>query len=298
MSVQALQEFINRYNTASMGLGALGAALDAKASGAPLEPAIAARVEELLTALGGRDLLADVSAPQAAAVLAEVRMTLGMDSKLPYAHTRTASWSFEDPLVLQAVGEFARQHADGITHKIVPALDGMAARLERGGVFLDIGVGVAGTAIAMAQQWPAIRVVGIDVWQPSIKLARENVARAGMSDRIELRQQAAEALEDEATIDLAWMPTMFMPEHILPTAIERTQRALKPGGWLIFNCTREIEGASPATAAMWRLRFTTFGGPQWTTERSERILRDKGFADVRTLPGPPSLPAGIVVARR
>src|SRR5437660_9135 len=85
--------------SSSAGRGALGAALDPLANGAPLDPALAARVDELLLALGATDLLGDVSAPQAAVFLAEIRHALGMDAKLPYAHTRGTSWSFHDPLI-------------------------------------------------------------------------------------------------------------------------------------------------------------------------------------------------------
>src|SRR5258706_2440323 len=153
MSIQALRDFIQRHNTASAGLAALGAALDAKISGPPLDPAVAARVDELVTALGGSHLLDDVSRQQAAPFLAEIRFSLGMDAKLPYAHTRGTSWSVGDPQILQAVGEFARVHADGLTHKVIPGLEGLAARFAgRDAAFLDIGVGVAGTAIAMAEQ--------------------------------------------------------------------------------------------------------------------------------------------------
>jgi hypothetical protein len=38
-------------------------------------------------------------------------------------------------------------------------------------------VGVAGTAIALAQYWPQLAIVGIDVWQPALALARQNTAR-------------------------------------------------------------------------------------------------------------------------
>jgi SAM-dependent methyltransferase len=299
MSIQALREFISRHNAVATGLGALGAALDAKVSGSPLDPALAARVDELLGALGGKSLLDDVSAAQAAPFLAEIRFSLGMDAKLPYGHTRTMGWSFGDPQILQAVGEFARQHADGLTRNVVPALDGLAARFaERDATFLDIGVGVAGTAIAMAQHWPQLRIVGIDVWQPALALARENIERAGMKDRIELREQGAENLPDERAFDLAWMPTVFMPEQILPAALDRTLRALKPGGWLVFNCWAELDKLPAPMAAMWKLRTATWGGPVWTTGYSEKLLAAHGYVDVRTLPSPPAAPIGVVVGRR
>ena len=88
---------------------------------------------------------------------------------------------------------------------------------------------------------PNLRIVGIDVFKPSLRLARENVEKAGLLDRIELREQGAEALEDDEAFDLAWMPTVFMPERVIPEATERTHRALRPAaGW----CSRSSTLAS------------------------------------------------------
>jgi precorrin-6B methylase 2 len=297
MTTQALREFINRHNTSATGLAALGAALDAKTSGAPLDPALAARVDELLSALGAGDVLTGVSAQEAAPFLAELRYSLGMDAKLPYAHTRGTSWSYQDAHILQAVGDFARGHAHGITDKIVPALQLQERLGAPGAAFLDIGVGVAGTAIEMAQLWPQLRIVGIDVWQPSLALARTNVEAAGLGARIELREQGAEQLEDERAFELVWVPTPFMPERILPAALTRALRALRPGGWLILNCW-DWNRVPPLTAAMFRLRVTTWGGPLWSTVDGEQMLRDHGFSEIRTLPGPPAVPIGVVVGRR
>ena len=61
---------------------------------------------------------------------------------------------------------------------IAPKLDGLAARLEApGAAFLDVGVGVGLLGVEMARLWPNLRIVGIDVWPPSLALARQNVAK-------------------------------------------------------------------------------------------------------------------------
>jgi predicted O-methyltransferase YrrM len=298
MSTQALREFINRHYAGAAGLAALGAALDARSSGAALDPALAARVEELLSALGGTDVLDGVTAAEAATFLAELRHQLGFNAKLLYAETRATSWSYSDRRILQEVGVFARAHAHTITRGVVPMLEGLAARLGApGAAFLDIGVGVAGTATELARLWPSLRIVGIDVFQPSLALARENVDKAGLGDRIELREQGAETLEDDRAFDLAWMPVIFMPERILPAAASRTHRALRPGGWVVasFSAFARMDAAN---AALWRLRTTTWGGPLWAPAQVEALLREQGFVDVQTLPGPPGAPVALVAGRR
>src|SRR5262245_50168261 len=105
MSVQALREFINRHNASAAGLAALAAALDAKANGASLPPPLGERVQELLAALGGAELLADVSSDELRPFLAELRGMNAVESKLLYASTRTIGWNHTEPELLQAIGD-------------------------------------------------------------------------------------------------------------------------------------------------------------------------------------------------
>jgi len=298
MSTQTLREFVDCHTIHAAAISALSAALDARASGVPLDPVLAERIQELLGALGAGQVLEDVSAEQARGLVGEIRQQLRLNAKLVYPETRGTSWSHTDPHLLQEIGEFSRGHAHMISRNVVPALDGMAQRLGKpGAAFLDIGVGVAGTAMTLAELWPAMRVVGLDVWQPALALARENVAKAGLSERIELREQGVEHLEDDSAFDLAWMPTVFIPERVIPAGIERTLRALRRDGWLMMVYIN-LEGADPISAAFWRLRLTTFGGPNLDSGRVEQLLRERGFADVRSFPRPPGVPIGLTVGRR
>ena len=298
MSVHTLREFINRSYPTVAGLSALTAALDAKANNAPLDPALAARIKELLSALGAGDVLDGVSAPEAAPFLAEIRQLLRAQAKLLYPQTHATSWSYDDTQLLQEFGDFARFHALGLARNVVPALEGLSERFRApDAAFLDIGVGVAGLAIALAEEVPNLRIVGIDVWQPSLRLARENVEKAGLRDRIELREQGAETLEDDKAFDLAWMPTIFMPERVIPKRPSvRTVRCARVDG----SCSRSATSTSLTreTVALWRLLTTIFGGPLWLPSQVETLARDCGFIDVRTLPGAPGAPVALVVGRR
>jgi hypothetical protein len=56
---------------------------------------------------------------------------------------------------------------------ITPRLPGLSERLEASGSFLDVGVGVAGLSIARSRLWPRLRVVGLDLWAPSLVIPRE-----------------------------------------------------------------------------------------------------------------------------
>lgn len=112
---------------------------------------------------------------------------------------------------LNVLGQTSAAFAPLFHRVIIPHLDGLTARLEAPtAAFLDIGVGVAALSIAMTRLWPTLRVVGIDPWEPALALARQNVATAGLSERIDLRQQAVEDLTDQAAFDLVWVSQPFV----------------------------------------------------------------------------------------
>lgn len=296
--MQAIRELITRHTLAVSALGAAGALLDAHASGQPLDPALDARARELLAALGApRDLLDDVSAVDAAQLVAELRQLLGVDYRFLFAESRGIGWGFTDPLILQAAGDFSRNFARALTARIIPELDGLSERFAGSGArFLDIGVGVAGIAIELARLWPQLTITGIDVWQPSLQLARANVAAAGLADRITLREQAAQALTDERAFDVVWMPLIFLPERIVPAAMERAFHALEPGGWMVLGFA-DWEHPDPQLRAFWRLRTTQFGGPPWSMDRVASTLAERGFTEVRKLCTPPNAPVAMAARR-
>ena len=207
------------------------------------------------------------------------------------------SWTYGETELLQAGGEVSAGFADALTQTIVPQLDGLSQQLgSRKGWFLDVGVGVAGLSVAMANLWPSLNVVGIDPWAPSLALARENVRSAGLSDRIHLREEAAEDFCDTDAFDLAWILSAFVAERVIPAACERVCRALRPGGWLLFAMINP--GTDPVGAALGRLRTVLWGGCLMVPGQVETLLRGTGFVDVRTLASPPGAIVALIAARR
>lgn len=120
-----------------------------------------------------------------------------------------SGWDHEERRILLAQGHSSVLMPPILRRFVVPSLGGdLARRLEGAEAsFLDVGVGVAALSVALCRSWPSLRVVGIDPWGPALVLARENVAAAGLEERIELRQMGAEMLEDAEAYDVAWVPT-------------------------------------------------------------------------------------------
>lgn len=71
-----------------------------------------------------------------------------------------------------------------LTTSWIPALDGVTAKLERGGKVADIGCGLGASTILMAKAYPQSEFFGFDYHAGSIDLARATAAREGLSDRI------------------------------------------------------------------------------------------------------------------
>ena len=117
----------------------------------------------------------------------------------------------------------------------LPALDGVVAKLQRGGSVADVGCGHGASTILMAQAFPASAFVGSDYHEGSITTARQRAAEAGVSDRV--RFEIAPAASYSGTgYDLV---TMFDCLHDMGDPIGAArhvrQSLADDGTWLIVE---------------------------------------------------------------
>jgi 2-polyprenyl-3-methyl-5-hydroxy-6-metoxy-1,4-benzoquinol methylase len=297
MNTIDLSVVVARLSTSADALAALAAALDARATGHALDPGIQPHINATLSALGIRDAVADLPADELQPLLGRLRVYTLTNAKLMYAGSRDSGWNHNQPKILEAAGDATAGFAIQLKTRIAPQLDGLLDRLAAPeAAFLDIGVGVAALSIGMARAWPSLRIVGLDPLPQAIALARQRICQAGLADRIELREHAGETLSDRAGFDLVWLPSVFIPEAVVSTVIERAHQALKPGGWLLVPTMKP--SGDDLTTALARLRTAMFGGVLTTASGMEALLFDHGLADVRTLPSPPAAITSLVVGRR
>jgi hypothetical protein len=296
MSVEMVRAVVAELARSTAALAAVGAALESRANETPLAPPIRARLDAVLDSLGVRDAVDGLGPAEIGPILASVRVDLLSGAKLA-SRAEAPGWAHVEPALLEAAGDVSAGFPSLLKARIAPRLDGLAERLEaRGAAFLDIGTGVAALSIAMARRWPRLKIVGIEPWGPSIAIARARVAASGLAGRIMLREQAGEDLPDVAAFDLAWIPSAFIPEAVLPRIVERAARALKPGGWLLLAM---LNAAGDSLAAsLVRLRATLWGGLLAPPATVEALLAQAGLGAVATLPGPPSSPIVMVAGRR
>ena len=157
---------------------------------------------------------------------------------------------------------------------------------------LDVGTGVAAMAVAYAELFPRLTVVGIDVMPRVLRLAQQTVAASSVNDRIVLREQDVSSLDEPDTYDFAWLPAPFIPVSALGAGVLRVVEALRPGGWLMLGHGKY--GESEVSDAVGRFKTVAYGGTALNDGDADQMLRSAGLVDVRMVPTPLGKPARTV----
>jgi SAM-dependent methyltransferase len=277
MSFKSLMATSQNMNASMEALAALGAQLSLRRQGIEPEPAIGellGRVTASLDPEGIRGL----DETQETAMLGFICSFFRQALDLLENPARPSGWTYEDPLILQTIGQGSRLAVERIDllQGDYPAL---ARVLQAPGAFLDVGAGVGWLAIQAAKTWPQMRVTGIDLFEPALKLAAENIASSGIGDRVKILRLPAEELAEKDAYSLAWLAGPFIPKAVIPTAVSRISCALKPGGVMVFG----LFGAPPSELgqALTELRIVRSGGHPWAFEEAKEMMAAEGFEDVR-----------------
>jgi len=128
---------------------------------------------------GGYELL-----PAMAATLDEVAQAFRTGQGIP--HER-----YPDELYA-AMERMSSTWLDGaLVPQWLPAVDGLVARLDRGGKVSDVGSGGGRALIAMARRFGSAEFVGYDLHAPNVERATLASERAGVSDRVRFANEDA-----------------------------------------------------------------------------------------------------------
>jgi cyclopropane fatty-acyl-phospholipid synthase-like methyltransferase len=193
----------------------------------------------------------------------------------------------EAPLGASAASLSARQTAAKLSFARVKTL-------------LDIGGGPGFYAIAFARRNPRLKAVVFDNAR-TLKVARANIARAGLTGRIQTR--AGDALQDDlgANYDLILLSNVV---HSYSAAenqrlLARAAQALAPGGRLavkdfLLNASR----TGPEWASLFAVNMlvNSPGGDCYTVAEIKRWLRRAGLAAAAVLKLTP--PSQIVIGKK
>lgn len=189
--------------------------------------------------------------PEAAAVLAtpdhpafamgpfhHVPQTMATLERLPEAFRSGLGLAYDEhgPECAEGIARgFEPWMRANLIDTVLPALDGVVARLERGGQVADVGCGAGGLALVLAGAFPATEVRGYDISQYALDRATQRLAEAGLTNVVFLDPQES-PMPTDASVDLI---TTFDCIHDMtdPASVIRSIRSAlaDDGTWLLAD---------------------------------------------------------------
>jgi cyclopropane fatty-acyl-phospholipid synthase-like methyltransferase len=129
---------------------------------------------------------------------------------------------------------------------VLPKLPTLQARLEAGARILDVGCGAGYAVVELAERFPGVTCVGLDVEPTSISLAQTLILSHGLEDRVEARLVDGATLPEDLTGAFDLVTTFVVLHEIWPpnkeTVVAACARALKPGGIFLAFDERYADG--------------------------------------------------------
>jgi len=157
--------------------------------------------------------------------------------------------------------------------------------LDPGVRLLEIGCGVGAVLAVLGQEFPGVRLHGVDIEPKQLEYARGHLRRAGVEATLVQADATALPFEDE-TFDHVWM--MWFLEHLAePVAVLReARRVLVPNGKItaieVDYSTCRAEPSTPEFEALVdaMVQGMAAAGSSDAGTRLPEWLREAGFRDI------------------
>lgn len=145
-------------------------------------------------------------------------------------------WGNQPQCLFCTVGRFFRPtYLNNLVQSWLPALDGVVAKLERGGAVADVGCGHGFSTVIMAKAFPNTTFVGYDFHPASIQQARVHAEQHGVTANTRFEVAMAGAFPGK-DLDLV---TFFDCLHDMGDPIgaaRHVRQTLKPdGSWMVVE---------------------------------------------------------------
>ncbi len=177
-------------------------------------------------------VLADEGSPAFGAATFEVITGVhAATDKLAHAYATGdgVGWHEHDSRVFTGVERFfGTLYRNSLIAEWLPAVDGLAERLEAGIRVIDVGCGLGTATIMLAEAFPKSRFVGVDYHEESIQRATAAAEAAGVSDRVHFH--VGDASTYSGSYDLV---CFFDAVHDMGDpvgALAHARASLRPGG--------------------------------------------------------------------
>jgi precorrin-6B methylase 2 len=198
--------------------------------------------------------------------------------RAPRGRLDLLGWHTADPALIEAQATLSMHLAKAGLPRLL-LLSELRRRLEAPDArFLDVGAGAAGVSMAFARAFPALRVVALEPAAVPLAAARRLVTEAGLDERIELRAQRIEDLQERQAFDVVFLPQIFLSETSFREGLRRIAAASCPGGALLVVST-SVEGDGVAKAVA-RLKNLLWGGSQRCHGEVARLVCAAGFRTI------------------
>ncbi len=268
---------IQKHIRAADALAALGARIGAASGNLRPNDTLTSKLDAVVDAFEP-DLLDGLTEDELDALYGFVRAAMRqMLHLLELPDDGSSGWSFDDPGILETQGRSSRLVTKLLTEYAAKEPE-FEATLSNAPRFLDVGSGVGWISLSMAQQWPSLTAIGIDILGPALDLAANNLEQTGLTDRVTFRNENVVDLKENAAFDVIFVPVIFLPEAIIDQTFKNLQQALKPGGWLFAAAYRVPEDRK--LAALNDLRTTISGGRAWSDKELATMAENAGLVSV------------------
>jgi ubiquinone/menaquinone biosynthesis C-methylase UbiE len=157
--------------------------------------------------------------------------------------------------------------------------------LEPGTRLLEVGCGVGAVLAVLGQEFPGVRLTGVDIEPKQLEFARGHLERSG----VEAMLVEADALAlpfGDGSFDHVWM--MWFLEHVAdpPAALREARRVLVPVGGItaieVDYGTTRAEPSTPAVGALFHAMVQGMAASGWSDAgtRLPGWLREAGFREI------------------
>ncbi len=179
---------------------------------------------------------------------------------------------------------------------IVPLVDGLHQRLQRGIDVLDLGCGKGRALNLLARAYPNSRFVGYEISEEGIAAGRAEAAKQRCTN-IRFALQDAATMSDTSDFDLVCTFDAIHDQADPKRVLANIRAALRPGGVYLMQDikgSRHVHnnighplGAMLYTVSCMHCMTVSLAeggaglGTMWGTETALEMLRDAGFGDVR-----------------
>jgi ubiquinone/menaquinone biosynthesis C-methylase UbiE len=163
---------------------------------------------------------------------------------------------------------------------------------------LDIAAGHGLFGIAFATQNPQAEITALD-WKAVLEVAKENAAKAGVSDRYQTIEGSAFDVEFGTGYDLVLL-TNFLHHFDPPTCetlLRKVRAALADGGRAVtLEFVPNEDRISPPDAAAFSVMMLTStpSGDAYTFSELERMFANAGFSRSTLHPLPPTIQQAVI----